>query len=172
MLPCLSVPSKRCGRCVVSSACFPVRAQEYGAGGLLCLNEMVLDIFTTPPTRHSSSVLAPRPFFFLTTEGKQMRRNVNSRLLTQHCADKKNRAPAAFARYPLSTLLVRWTDGQTDNLCSTEAKSRDRRLCRRRDQSSTPFTPVIHGSFERPSLGTQRGPPPTLLLLSLGERSG
>lgn len=101
--------------------------------GASCWNEVALDIFTTPQTRHSSSVLAPRPFFFLATEGKQMRRNVNSRLLTQHCADKKKAPPQPLRAIscpscPPAGRTDRWTvslfhGGQIERPVSLQAGS-------------------------------------------------
>lgn len=106
----------------VSSRAVPARSHPSARAGIRCRGAFCVGtrrLWTF--SRHLRRVLALRPFFFLATEGKQMRRNVNSRLLTQHCAGekkkkKKKSALAAFARYLLSILSACWTDRLTVSL--------------------------------------------------------
>lgn len=82
------------GVCVCHlSAPFEPRNRVLGfVFGARCV-AVALDIFRGTSNSNSSSYLLHGLFFFQ-TEGKQMRRNVNSRLLMQHCA--KICAPAAW----------------------------------------------------------------------------
>lgn len=118
LLPCLSVPSKRCGCRVVSSACIPGASAGIRCKGGLCVGTRWLWTFS----RHLRRVTAAQcwlrgPSFFIATEGKQMRRNVNSRLLTQHCADKKKAPPQHLRAISCPSCLPGGrTDIRTDSL--------------------------------------------------------
>lgn len=132
---------------------------------LLCLGvrcvAVFLAIFRAPPTHRGRLVSCiaggffPFFFFFPPTEGKQMRSNVNSRLLMQHCA--KMCAPAARMECAASPSILHGGQLRTGERVSVQTEKK-----RERERKKT----IVHTHSCVHTcdaiLSKHRGLPPTL----------